>query len=135
MPRLLLVVLVLVVVIAIAVTLLLTRGNGNVSLAVNDRAVVTCSEECAARGQCGTLNNSRPVVLASTVGPEIRNHNSLYLNNTQVVIMGLTERQLIAARNGNPLFGQAEPFNHTFFQVSDQEKTAWVSGWCLARPE
>lgn len=138
MSRLLPFILILLVVagVIVAVLLLSRRGNNNVPFAVNDRALLACTETCAGRGQCGTLDNSRRVVLANAAGPVVKNHDRLYQDGSQAIIVDLADRELIAARNGAPLIGESDPFRHTFYLVQSQEgKTAWVSGWCLARPE
>jgi hypothetical protein len=117
------------------VLLLAACGDDEVPLAQNDRALIACSEECAARGQCGTTDDGRRVVLANSAGPEVSRHDTLYTDETQVSIAELTQRELIAARNGSPLMNEATPFPHTFYKVADQEgRSAWVSSWCLARP-
>jgi hypothetical protein len=117
------------------ILLLAACRDDNAPFAQNDRALIACSEECAARGQCGTTDDGRRVVLANSAGPAVSQHDTLYTDETQVVIAGLIERELIAARNGAPLIAEATPFPHTFYQVTDQEgRSAWVSGWCLARP-
>jgi hypothetical protein len=125
----------LVVVFLGLILLLVACGDDNAPFAPNDRALIACTEECAARGQCGTTDDGRRVVLANGGGPAVSLHDSLYTDGTQVVVNESTERELIAARNGVPLIGESDPFLHTFYRVSNQEgKTAWVSSWCLARP-
>jgi hypothetical protein len=115
--------------------LLAASGGDETPFAQNDRALIACSEECAARGQCGTTDDGRRVVLANSVGPEVSRHDMLYTDETQVSIAEVTQRELIAARNGSPLMNEATPFPHTFYKVADQEgRSAWVSSWCLARP-
>jgi hypothetical protein len=119
-----------------ALTLLLAAcRDDNAPLEQNERALIACSEECAARGQCGTTDDGRRVVLANSAGPEVSVHDSLYTDETQVQVVELTQRDLIAARNGAALTAEATPFPHTFYKVTDQAgRSGWVSGWCLARP-
>lgn len=112
------------------------RGDKEVPFAQGDQARIACSKSCAAHGQCGTLPDSRRVVLANQSGPTVSLHDRLYADGAAVTIMEKSERQLIAARDGEPLTGQATPFPHTFYLVRNEGegKDGWVSEWCLARP-
>ena len=111
------------------------RGDETVpQFVVDEQVQVTCSDECAAHGQCGALVDDARVVLASEGGPAVTLHDRLFVEETLVTILELSQRELIAARDGAPLLGQATPFPHVFYRVSSESKTAWVSEWCLARP-
>jgi len=101
---------------------------------VDEQVQVTCSDECASHGQCGALVDDARAVLASEGGPAVTLHDRLFVEGTIVTILELSQRELIAARDSVPLIGQATPFPHAFYRVSDEGKTAWVSEWCLARP-
>ncbi|MEZ4515817.1 MAG: hypothetical protein R3C44_02905 [Chloroflexota bacterium] len=104
--------------------------------AVGEQAVLVCSEECAARGQCGTVNNSDIVVLANEGGPAVKFQDRYFSTGTLVTLAEVSEREVIAARDGAPLTGSATPFPHSFFLAQDEGgKSAWVSSWCVARPE
>lgn len=102
---------------------------------VGEQAVLTCSEECAARGQCGTLTTSQPVVLANEAGPSVKYQDRYFPEGTLVTLIEVNEREVIAARDGAPQTGSATPFLHNFYRAQDAAgKTAWVSSWCIARP-
>jgi len=101
--------------------------------AENDQARVVCSETCAARGQCGTLPDDRRVVLANENGPAVSLHDRLFSDDALVTITELNWRELAAARNGSPI-SPVTPFPHTFYLVNGEDKTAWVSEWCLEKP-
>lgn len=109
-------------------------GNENVPFAANEQAQLTCSDECAAHGQCGMLNEEQRVVLANDGGPAVTLHDRFFLDGTISTIVEISQRQLIAARDGIPLNAESTPFPHIFYRVNGEGKTAWVSEWCLARP-
>lgn len=109
------------------------RGAGDPQFAVDEQVKATCTDECVARGQCGTIGDN-PIVLAMDAGPTVVLHDRFFPEGATVTITETSDRELIAARNGIPLTPGATPFPHTFYRVNDDGKTAWVSGWCLARP-
>lgn len=104
------------------------------SFAVDQQARVTCSESCTRHGQCGTLPDNQKAILAGVNGPAVSLHDRFFIEGTEVIVVEISERELIAAQNGVPLIPQATPFPHTFYRVSAADRTAWVSEWCLARP-
>lgn len=111
------------------------RGGGEDDRFVqNEQARIVCSEMCSTRGQCGTLTNGQRAVLANVNGPAVSLHDRLYIEGIAVTIVEPSPRELIAARDGAPLIGQATPFPHMFYRVNAEDKTAWVSEWCLERP-
>jgi hypothetical protein len=113
---------------------LVACGN-NAPLAAGEQVVLVCSEECAARGQCGSLSDGTKAILGQDSGPIIRGHNRFFIEGAVVNIDETTNRDLVSAVNGVPVF-EAIPFTHTFYRVTQPEllKTAWVSGWCIVRP-
>lgn len=127
--------LLLVLLVGLAVALLAACRNGEETpLAQGDQAEISCSNECAAHGQCGTLDDEQRAVLGHDSGPAITLHNRFFIDETLVTIEEINTREVIAARDGVPLNAEATPFPHTFYRVTGEGKTAWVSGWCLARP-
>jgi len=110
------------------------RDGEDSPLAKGDQAQIVCSDECAAHGQCGTLDDEQLAVLAFDSGPAVSLHNRFFVDETLVTIEDINTRNIIAAREGAPLTGEATPFPHTFYFVTGEGKKAWVSGWCLARP-
>ena len=104
--------------------------------AVSEQVQTTCTDDCIAHGQCGALDDDTRVVLGSSVGPAVAVtlHDRLFMEGNLVMVLEMSQRELIAARNGAPLIGEATPFPHTFYRIDDVGKTAWVSEWCLARP-
>lgn len=110
------------------------RGDEPAQFAADEEAKTTCSDACAGRGQCGTLDGDKRVILAMEGGPAVALHDRFFFDSTLVKVIEISQRELIAARDGVPQSLPATPFPHTFYRVSDGGKTAWVSEWCLARP-
>jgi len=110
------------------------KGDQEAPFAQNDQARIACTETCAARGQCGTLPDGRRAVLANQSGPTVSLHDRFFIEEATVTVTESSPRELIAARDGVALTSQATPFPHIFYRVASEDKIAWVSEWCLARP-
>lgn len=121
--------------IAMVVLMAACRGGDaeNPQFIVDEQVQITCTDECVNHGQCGTVGDDQ-VALAMDGGPAVTLHDRFFPEGILVTILELSQRELIAARNGAPLTAEATPFPHTFYRVSGEGKTAWVSEWCLARP-
>jgi hypothetical protein len=113
--------------------LLAACGGDPVPLAVDEPAVIDCTDECADRGQCGRLVDDRLAALGHSAGPAVTGHDRFFVHETAVVVREVSERQLVGASSGIPLEG-ATPFPHLFYRVEGEGKNAWVSEWCVARP-
>jgi hypothetical protein len=120
----------------ILATLAITAAcrNRAASFSINETAQTVCNKTCAERGQCGTLIDGRRVILANLIGPAVSMHDRFFEEGTVVLVTDVSQRELIDARDGAPLYQEATPFPHLFYQVTAGEKTAWVSEWCLGRP-
>lgn len=130
-------VLILIAIGIAAAVLLVPRlggGDNDVPFAQNEQARIECNETCAVHGFCGTLLDNQRAVLANQQGPSVSLYDRLFIEGATVIIVDPNQRELIAARGGAPLIGQATPFPHFFYQVEGEGKIAWVSEWCLARP-
>ncbi|MBP6016228.1 MAG: hypothetical protein KA586_05855 [Candidatus Promineofilum sp.] len=128
-------VLALSILIILMVCLLTACGEAEATqYALSEQVQTTCSDECIAHGQCGALVDDTRVVLGNSGGPAVTLHDRLFLEGNLVMVLEMSQRELIAARNGAPLNAEATPFPHTFYRIDDAGKTAWVSEWCLARP-
>ncbi|MCO5179676.1 MAG: hypothetical protein KIS95_06220 [Anaerolineae bacterium] len=125
---------VLIPIILVVCLLSACGGAETTEYAVSEEVQISCTDECAAHGQCGALDDDTRVVLGNDVGPAVSLHNRLFLDGHRVTVLELSRRELIAARNGAPLIGEATAFPHIFYRVDEAGKTAWVSEWCLARP-
>lgn len=124
----------LILVFLSALSLLTACRNENVPFTVEEEAEATCSETCARYGQCGTLPDNQKAVLANQAGPAVSLHDRYFTEGTRVIVIEISQRDLVASRNGVPLIPDTTPFPHTFYRVNSADKSAWVSEWCLARP-
>ena len=99
------------------------------TFAIDTTAVLTCSQECANRKQCGTANEQSDVILAGRDRPQTGPHD-IFLPATQSVTI----------RNATTVSVQYLPSNEqaslTFYDVvlADGSKSGWVAGWCVAAP-
>ncbi len=100
-----------------------------VQLQPQTEAVLTCSQECADRGQCGTLPDQSVVVLGGLTRPTTAAHDVYLMDGSRVGIniMNITTLEVVATGE-QP---QIPFYNVTSF---DQGKSAWVAGWCIAAP-
>lgn len=124
----------IIALLALLVLLAGCRDGEDAQFAQDEQLLTTCSEECATHGQCGAMPDDTRVVLAMEGGPAVSLHDRFFTEGTTVTVVEISPRELIAARDGAPLINQATPFPHVFYRVSGDNKTAWVSQWCLARP-
>ncbi len=97
---------------------------------LSGQAVVACSDQCAARGQCGVLADGQQAILGNSFGPDTLNHDRLFVAGTAVNIVGSEVRVVQSLANAEqraqlPFYAVALP---------DNSKTAWVAGWCVASP-
>ena len=99
-----------------------------------EAAKIVCTDECAARGQCGVLPDDHRAVLANEGRPAVWDHNRFFVDGTPVIVREVSNRELIASRDRVPLTVEATPFPHIFYRVEGEGKNAWVSEWCIARP-
>lgn len=124
-----------IILVTMGLVILLTAcRNGETAFVLEEQVRIMCTEECAARGQCGTLPDGRQAILADDRGPAVSQHNRFFVHETLATIVNINERELIAAVDGVPQIAQTTPFPHLFYQVSAEGKTAWVSQWCIERP-
>lgn len=97
---------------------------------LSGQAVVTCTDQCAARGQCGVLADGQQAVLGNSFGPDTLNHDRLFIGGTAVNVVGSEVRVVQSLANAEqraqlPFYALALP---------DNSKIAWVAGWCVASP-
>jgi hypothetical protein len=89
--------------------------------------VLDCSEECAARGQCGNSAERGRVVLLSRWGPATHNHDLAITAGTAVTVLSTEATFLEQAMGGELLL--------TYYLVEVPERgPGWVAGWCLRAP-
>ena len=91
------------------------------------QAVLTCSQECAARGWCGTTDDQRDVVLGNAENVATIPHDRIFLQDSVVFINLVSLGTLESVASG-------EQSQLPFYLVTspDQGKSAWIAGWCIA---
>lgn len=119
------------VVLALCMLLVAACGRGGseeaAPLAENQVRLV-CSEECAARAQCGLANGTQ-VVLLRQEGPDVANHNMMAPEGTIATRMDSQVREVVETSTGQPLAV-------TFIRVEAPEQgiNGWVvQDWCTTR--
>jgi hypothetical protein len=120
------------VVLALLVLLVAACGGGGgeetVAPLPENQVRLVCSEECAARAQCGLANGS-PVVLLRQEGPEVSGHNLMAPEGTVATRIDAQPREVVQTSTGQPLLV-------TFIrvQVPEQAIDGWVvQDWCTTR--
>lgn len=94
--------------------------------AAQQQATLTCNEECAARGQCGTLaNGGQSVILGHPDYPAVQDHQMTFQAEYTLPIVG-TKDELVQTLSTD------EQFSHTFYLLQRaDERVGWVAGWCV----
>ena len=89
---------------------------------------LVCSEECARRGQCGTIADGRSVILGHPERPVVSGHQLVFATDTPVTLVG-TSIQRLQVR------ATSEKFDHTFSLVTrpNDGRSGWVAGWCVGQ--
>lgn len=90
-------------------------------------AVLTCSQECADRAQCGESIDRGQVVLMSPFGPATQGHTMAVPVDTTVQIVDRREEATVVVRSN-------ELATVLFYRVTmpDRPEPGWVAGWCLS---
>jgi hypothetical protein len=85
-----------------------------------------CSEECAARGQCGTLlSNNQSVILGNPEQPAVSAHQLFFPADATLPIIGVQDVLLREPATGNE-------FTQPFYMISREDgRSGWVAGWCV----
>lgn len=96
--------------------------------ATAQQATLTCSQECADRGLCGTSPDRGQVVLLNREGPSVTamEFDLAIPENSAVEILEQRVETVIQVTT-------ATPFEATFFNlfVPDRQDTGWTAAWCL----
>jgi hypothetical protein len=108
---------------------LLRRGE-NLALGsdiqLEGEASLTCSQECADRGQCGESEQGQMVLLSSQ-RPATLQHDMALRSSTAVIIDHQEIRMAIQA-------GRNAEVPVTFYLVNIPERgLGWVPGWCIGK--
>lgn len=90
------------------------------------QATLTCSQECADRGQCGTADPGEMVLLNSPE-PAVSNHSMAISEGTVVTIDHAETRQVLQISNSESLVVD-------FYLVNIPERGfGWTAGWCIGQ--
>ena len=107
-----------------------SRGGEEVPVegetAPQQQGILVCSEECAARGQCGkTVNGDQTVILGHPDRPVVQDHQMTFPAEDILPIVSTKEELLEVVSTG-------EQFSHLFFLLQRaDERVGWVAGWCF----
>jgi hypothetical protein len=117
-------------VILISACSLINRGeSGEIlgsDLLLSGEAKLLCSSECIERGQCGTAEQEKMVLLNSTMAATF-GHDMAIRSGTNVTIVDKEMRTAVQLANN-------ETISITFYLVNIRETTpGWVAGWCIGQ--
>jgi hypothetical protein len=97
-------------------------------LALGETATLVCSDQCRGSSQCGKLN-SEQVILASSRGPAMADHDLLFPHGLTVTVAGRETRLLENVSDASR--SQQLDF---YAVVTADGRAGWVAGWCIGRP-
>jgi hypothetical protein len=102
------------------------EAPGEGEAASQQQGTLVCSEECAARGQCGkTVNGEQTVILGHPDRPVVKDHQMTFPAEDTLPIVSTKEELLQVSSTG-------EQFTQSFFLLQRaDERVGWVAGWCL----
>jgi hypothetical protein len=126
----------LLIVAVIGAGIAVWRYLSNDAPPAGEQVIISCSQECADRAQCGTTTGEQEVrvVLGGKNSPtvEANGHDVFFLHGTSVEIK---ERMEVTLKDAD-----GEEFTHTFDRVEfrnaigDIAETGWIPEWCIERP-
>jgi hypothetical protein len=90
-----------------------------------EEGILTCSDECRDRGQCGLDVQGNDIVLLNTTTPDVGQHDKGASSGTDVTIVKKEIQSVIQVSDNKTL---DIPFYEIILPSGDQ---AWVAGWCL----
>jgi hypothetical protein len=109
---------------------LINRGESGEILGseqlLSGEAELLCSSECIERGQCGTAEQEKMVLLNSTT-PATFGHDMAIRSGMNVTIVDEKMRTAVQLANN-------ENISITFYLVNITDSTpGWVAGWCIGQ--
>jgi hypothetical protein len=94
---------------------------------LSGEVLLSCSQICADRGQCGGHVDGYDVVLGGTQVPVVENHDVFFPAGVRAVVINNQLMQLQPVTN-------PQAFNQFFYQVEYNGVRGWVAGWCATAP-
>lgn len=112
-----------------ACSLLAERQFGD-QTALEGEVVITCSEACANRTQCGDSVDRGRYVFAGQAGPAVSEHDTILPVDTRATLLE-PARQVTLEQ-----VADGERLQIFFYHVAltDDTQQGWVAGWCVATP-
>lgn len=94
-------------------------------------ASLTCSQECADRGQCGDSADRGRVVLLSSDAPAVAavDFELAIADNAAVNVLELRSVEVLESATGFQF-----PINFYRVHVPERNVEGWVSAWCILNP-
>lgn len=92
---------------------------------------LTCSQECADRGQCGESTDRGRVVLLSTIEPGL-SPEEFDLAVADGSAVSILESRPVEVRETASGFQFSVDFHRVL--VQDRNVEGWVAGWCVLNP-
>ena len=93
-----------------------------------------CTDECAARGQCGTTEQGA-VILARRAEPAVTGHDRFFEEGQVVQIINQQMPRILQQ------VSDGVTFSHDFYQIGLLDEagtiveTAWLTNWCVQLDE
>ena len=104
--------------------------GSDVFLPDGSAGIITCSERCEIKSQCGTTDddNNNNVIMGGLHDPLVDHWDMMFVNETAVTINTSQDRivQKMIDQSRENLF---------FYKVTvndGSEKSGWIAGWCVA---
>ncbi len=109
---------------------LINRGESGEKLGsehlLSGEAKLLCGSECIERGQCGTAEQEK-IVLLNSIRPAAFGHDMAIRSDTNVTIVEKEMQTAIQLTDNKPI-------SITFYLVDIVDSTpGWVAGWCIGQ--
>lgn len=107
-------------------------GDGGQQPAPAGATTLTCSQECADRGQCGESADRGQVVLLSADQPAVAatEHELAVAAGSSVNVVDARSVTVVEETSGLEF-----PINFYRVFIPERNTEAWVAGWCVLNPQ
>ena len=102
--------------------------GSDIFLADGTAAIITCSDTCEKKSQCGTADDSK-VIMGGLEGALVDHWDMMFADETAVTINTSRERTV------QKVIDSAQVENLFFYSVTANDgsgKAGWIAGWCVA---